>query len=282
MSAAADKTIAFQGYPGAYSHLACRARFPDMTPHPCESFEDAFAMVERGDAKLAMIPIENSQAGRVADIHHLLPDSSLHIIGEHYQPVDHCLIGTKDATLDQVTRVHSHIQALTQCRQLVRVLNLDTNASADTAGSAKEIGEWGDPTQAAIASSLAAETYDLKILKEGIADQAGNTTRFIILSRDEVIPPRENGPSVMTIIFGTRSVPASLYKALGGFATNGVNITKLESYLVGERFNAARFHIDIIGHPEDAGIRHAMEELRFFSHDLRVFGTYPADPFRGL
>lgn len=275
------KTIAYQGVPGANSHIACQQAFPDMTPLPCATFEDAFAAVETENrASLAMIPIENTLGGRVADIHHLLPESKLYIVREHYLGVQHQLLGTKDATLEELVEVRSHPQALAQCRAQLAELGVRTLARADTAGSAKEIAEIGDPTIGALAPALAAEIYDLQVLRSRFEDRIGNTTRFVVLSRARRDPDPNDGPSMTSLIFEVRSVPAALYKALGGFATNGVNITKLESYISGEKFSVARFYAEIEGHPADANVAQAFEELDYFSKNVRVLGVYPANDFR--
>jgi prephenate dehydratase len=274
-----DNIIAFQGLPGAYSDLACRGALPQMTTLPCAAFDDAFAAVRDGQAALAMIPIDNSLAGRVADIHHLMPGSGLHIIGEHFQRVNHGLLAVKGATLAGLKTVESHVHALSQCRRLIRDLGIKPVVRADTAGAAAEVAARGDPSVAAIASSLAGEIYGLDILKSDIEDAGHNTTRFVILSRDETRPP-PGGPVVTTLVFRVRSVPAALYKALGGFATNGVNITKLESYIVDGAFTVAQFYADIDGHPDDRLVRLALEELSFFSREVKILGVYPADGFR--
>ncbi|MBB6252443.1 prephenate dehydratase [Nitrospirillum iridis] len=276
----ADNTIAYQGAPGANSDLACRRVFPGMVPLPCHSFEDAFAAVTEGRARLAMIPIENSVAGRVADMHHLLPQGGLHIIGEHFQRVVHCLVAPKGATLDGLKKVHSHIQALSQCRGYLREHGLEPVTHADTAGAAADVAQWGDPTQGAIASDLAAEIYGLDILAQGIEDADHNTTRFLILAREAEVAPRGQGPVITSFVFRVRSVPAALYKAMGGFATNGINMTKLESYMVGGRFASTQFYADVEGHPEDRPLRLALEELDFFARELKILGVYPAHPFR--
>jgi prephenate dehydratase len=272
--------IAFQGAPGAYSDVACRAAYPGMTTLPCVSFEDTFAAVQEGRAHLAMIPVENSSAGRVADIHHLMPDSGLHIIAEHFQKVDHQLLAPKGATLKTIREVHSHEQALSQCRRFIRAEGLSPVTKADTAGAAAEVAALGDPKHAAIASALAAEVYDLKVLKRDIQDVQDNTTRFLIMSAEPFDPDPAKGPVVTTFIFHVRSVPAALYKALGGFATNGVNITKLESYILDGHFTVAQFYADIEGHPDERLVRLALEELSFFSREVRILGVYPAHPFR--
>lgn len=275
-----QQTIAFQGEPGAYSDLACRAVRPEMVTLPCKSFDDAFAAVTGGAAALAMIPIENSVAGRVADIHHLLPKSELHIIGEHYQRVNHHLLGLPGARLDQLTHVHSHIHALNQCRALIRELNLQPVVRLDTAGAAGEIAAKGDKTQCVIASELSGEVYGLISLRANIEDAEHNTTRFLIMAKQAIVPHPKSGPVMTSFVFRVRNVPAALYKALGGFATNSVNMTKLESYLVGSRFNAAQFYAEIEGHPEHSNVRLAMEELDFFSREVRILGVYPQHSYR--
>jgi prephenate dehydratase len=273
-------TIAFQGLPGAYSHLACRHVYPDMHALPSQTFEDLFAAVKDGRAKYAMTPIENSVAGRVADIHRLMPNSGLFIVREHFMRVNHHLLVSKKATLKTIKIVRSHVHALSQCRGVIRKLGLDAIVHADTAGAAKELGDRDDPTEAAIASSLAGEIYGLKSLKANIEDADHNTTRFLILARRAVARKRGSGPLVTSFVFRVRNVPAALYKALGGFSTNGVNMTRLESYMVGGSFNATQFYADVEGHPEDGNLKLALEELAFFSHEVRLLGTYPADPFR--
>ncbi len=272
--------IAYQGEPGAYSHLSCNVAYPDMEPVACESFSAAFAAVENNDAALAMIPIENSLGGRVADIHHLIPESTLYIINEHYQPVKHCLLGVPGSSLDQLTHIRSHPQGLAQCLSLIEELKVKPVSSADTAGSAREIKELNDPTQGSIASSLAAEIYGLDILRERVEDRLGNTTRFVVLARNRVEPDPQDGPCMTSFVFQVRSVPAALYKSLGGFATCGVNITKLESYITDERFQVAQFYAEIEGHPSDKLVDTAFQELQFYSTKLKILGTYPANPFR--
>jgi prephenate dehydratase len=279
-AAGAEDLIAFQGLPGAYSDLSCRAAYPHMRTLPCASFEDVFAAVREGEAHLAMIPIENSVAGRVADIHHLLPDSGLHIVAEHFQRVNHHLLAPKGATLKTIKTVHSHVQALSQCRKLVRDLGLKAIVHADTAGAAADIAKKGDITEAAIASSLAGEIYGLVSLKEGIEDAEHNTTRFVIMGREPIDPDPKAGPVITSFVFRVRSVPAALYKALGGFATNGVNITKLESYMIDGHFTVAQFYADIDGHPDSRMVRLALEELSFFSREVKILGVYAASPFR--
>jgi len=280
VTSASDNIIAFQGLPGAYSDLACRAAFPTMTTLPCESFEDAFAAVRTGAARLAMLPNENSLAGRVADIHHLLPESGLHIIGEHFQRVNHHLLAPKGATLAGLKTVASHVQALSQCRNVIRELGLTPVIRPDTAGAAVEVAQAGDLSAAAIASSLAAEIHGLDILKTDIEDAEHNTTRMVVLSREPIDPDPKQGTIITSFVFRVRSVPAALYKALGGFATNGVNITKLESYMIDGHFTVAQFYADILGHPDQRAVRLALEELSFFSREVRILGVYPASSFR--
>ena len=278
--AAASSLIAFQGVAGAYSDMACRAVHPEMTTLPCPSFEDTFAAVNEGRAGRAMIPIENSSAGRVADIHHLLPESGLHIIAEHFQKVDHQLLALKGATMGEIQEVHSHVQALSQCRRFVRGAGFKPIVHADTAGAAAEVAERGDPARAAIASRLAGEIYGLESLGSDIQDLEHNTTRFLVMSREPVDPDPAEGPVVTTFVFRVRSVPAALYKGLGGFATCGVNITKLESYILDASFTVAQFYADIEGHPDQRMVRLALEELGFFSREVKILGVYPANPFR--
>ena len=280
MSKTPPPVIAFQGQPGAYSDLACRSAHPKLKTLPCPSFEDAFAAVQTGRARLAMIPIENSTAGRVADAHHLMPLAGLHIIGEWFQPVRHQLLAVKGASLRTVKTVESHVQALDQCRRATRKLRLRRIVASDTAGSAAEIARSGDPTRAAIASSLAGKIYGLVTLEADIEDNPNNTTRMLVLSRTPSMPRRGSGPVITTFVFQVRNVPAALYKAMGGFATNGVNMTKLESYMLGGAFTATQFYADVEGHPEDRPLQLALEELRFFAKELKILGVYPAHPFR--
>ncbi len=279
-AAAAGRIIAFQGAPGAYSDLACRTSRPELKTLPCRSFEDAFAAVRDGRAGLAMIPIENSVAGRVADIHHLLPNSGLHIIGEHYQRINHHLLAVGGARIADLTHIHSHIHALNQCRRLIGELGLEAVVRVDTAGAAAEIAASGDRTQAVIASELAGDIYGLVSLRANIEDAEHNTTRFLIMAHEPVVPHPKSGPTMTSFVFRIRNVPAALYKALGGFATNGVNMTKLESYLVGGRFNAAQFYSEVEGHPEHHNVSLALEELDFFSREVRILGVYPQHPYR--
>jgi prephenate dehydratase len=275
-----SNTIVFQGLPGAYSHLACRHAFPGMYAQPCQTFEDMFQVVHDGKAKYAMTPIENSVAGRVADIHRLMPESGLHIVGERFLRVNHHLLAPKGASLKTIRIVRSHVHALSQCRGMIRKLGLQAIVHADTAGAAAELAEKGDVAEAAIASSLAGDIYGLKSLRANIEDADHNTTRFVVMARKPVKPKRGSGPLVTTFVFRVRNVPAALFKAMGGFATNGVNMTKLESYMVEGSFNATQFYADVEGHPDDGPLKLALEELDFFTHEVRIIGTYPADPFR--
>ncbi len=274
------KKIAFQGEPGANSDIACREAYPDHEPLPCPTFEDALGAIAAGEATLGMIPIENSVAGRVADIHHLMPISDLHIIAEWFLPIRNQLMAPKGATLSGLKTVQSHVMALGQCRNFLRKLGVKTIVAADTAGSAREVAERGDRSGAAIASRLAASIYGLDILAEDVEDETHSTTRFVVLSREERRVGTGNGLTVTTFVFQVRNIPAALYKALGGFATNGVNMTKLESYMLEGNFFATQFYADVEGHPEDRNLALALEELKFFSSHLKILGVYPAHPFR--
>ena len=272
--------IAFQGEPGANSHIAIQEAFPDATPLPCATFEDALAAISSGEASLGMIPIENSLAGRVADIHHLLPQSGLFIVGEWFMPIRHQLMGPRGAKLGDIKTVESHVHAIGQCRNIIRKLGIKAIVAGDTAGAARIVAEHGDKSRAAIASRLAADIYGLDILAEDIEDEAHNTTRFVILAREQLWAAQGSGPLVTTFVFRVRNLPAALYKAMGGFATNGVNMTKLESYMVEGNFFATQFYADVDGHPDDKNLAYALEELKFFSKELRIVGVYPAHPFR--
>jgi prephenate dehydratase len=273
--------IAFQGEPGANSHIAISEAYPDAEAMPCATFEDALAAISSGEADLGMIPIENSVAGRVADIHYLMPTAKLHIIAEHFLGIRNQLMAPKGATLNGIKTVESHIMALGQCRNYIRKLGIRALVAADTAGAAKDVAERGDPTCAAIASRLAAKIYGLKILAENVEDEAHSTTRFVVLSREEKIARRDNGPVMTTFVFQVRNIPAALYKALGGFATNRVNMTKLESYMIEGNFFATQFYADVDGHPDDANLKLALEELAFFSKNKPlILGVYPASPLR--
>ena len=279
-SAPPKPAIAFQGAFGAYSHLACQEAMPAFEPLPCDTFEDAFAAISEGRAARGMIPIENSVAGRVADIHRLLPQTDLYIIRVHFQRVNHQLLAVPGTAIDDLREVHSHIHALPQCRNLIRRLGLKPVVHADTAGACQMVAERGDRTLAAIGSQLAGEIYGLEVLARDVQDFDQNVTRFLIMARERIVPHPKDGPVITSLMFTVRSVPAALYKALGGFATNAVNITKLESYLVGASFQQAQFYADIEGHPDEPGVGHAFDELKFFSRDFRVLGTYPAAPYR--
>ena len=272
------KTIAFQGAKGAYSDLACRTVFPSLETLACHAFEDAFAAVRDGKADLAMIPIDNTLAGRVADVHHLMPEGGLYIIGEHFQPIRHALVGVKGTKKEDVKHIHSHIHAIPQCRKLIADLNVESHVHADTAGAAQEISEKNDPAHAAIASELAAEIYGLDILQKDVQDAAHNTTRFLVLGTEPEIPD-ESVDTITSLIFTARNIPAALYKCLGGFATNGFSFSKLESY-VDPNFQAARFYCDIEGHPDNENFKLALEELGFFATDVTFIGAYPAHAFR--
>ncbi|HMK89890.1 MAG TPA: prephenate dehydratase [Methylocystis sp.] len=272
--------IAYQGEPGANSHIACNDAYPQFAPLPCASFEDAFAAVSDGKAALALIPIENSIAGRVGDIHHFLPHSGLHIVGEYFLPIHFQLMAPRGATREGLKDVYSHVHALGQCRRMIGALGLVAHAAGDTAGAAREIAEWGDRSKAALAPRLASEIYGLDILAEDVEDEAHNTTRFVALAKTAQWPPATDAETVTTFVFRVRNVPAALFKALGGFATNGVNMTKLESYMVDGEFAATRFLVDVEGHPEQPSLARALEELRFFSREVEILGVYPASPFR--
>jgi prephenate dehydratase len=272
--------IAFQGEPGANSDIACREMYPALEPLPCPTFEDALAAVKGGEARYAMIPIENSLAGRVADVHHLLPNAGLYIVGEYFLPIRFQLMAIKGATLDQITDVYSHVHALGQCRKIIRKHGFRPHVAGDTAGSAREVAEWGDPTRAALAPRLAAGIYGLDILVEDVEDEAHNTTRFVVLSAEPEDAGPGDGPIITSFVFRVRNVPAALYKAMGGFATNSVNMTKLESYQIGGLFVATAFFADIEGHLDEPAVQRAMEELSFFSSELKILGAYKASPWR--
>lgn len=274
--------ISYQGEAGSNSNMACSQLFPDMEAVPCASFEDAFSLVENGDADLAMIPIENSLAGRVADIHVLLPESDLQIVGEHYLRIRFDLLGLPGASIEAAKEVHSHIHALGQCRKIIREHQLTPVIAGDTAGSAREVREWNDPAKLSLAPPLAAELYGLEVLASGVEDDQTNTTRFVVLARKQPLPQRSKLPDsvITTLVFQVRNVPSALYKALGGFATNGVNLTRMESYMVGSGFAATTFMVDIEGHPEDLPVRLALEELDFFTWEVKILGSYAASEHR--
>ncbi|GAB4352310.1 MAG: prephenate dehydratase [Oricola sp.] len=278
----ASNLIAFQGEPGANSDTACRDMFPDMEPLPCPTFEDAFNAVESRKARLAMIPIENTIAGRVADIHYLLPESRLHIVGEYFLPIHFQLMVLPGVEKKDIKSVHSHIHALGQCRKVIRRHRWKAMVAGDTAGAAKLVAEAGDRTMAALAPELAAGMYGLEIIERNVEDHENNVTRFVVLSKEKHIPARAGTDRKMmtTFVFRVRNIPAALYKAMGGFATNSVNMTKLESYQLGGKFFATQFYADIEGHPDDANVQLAFEELAFFSEDFRILGVYEASSFR--
>ena len=273
--------IAFQGSLGAYSHMACRKVVPDAEVIPCESFADMLTLATNGTVDAAMVPVENSTAGRVADIHHLLPGTGLHIIGEHFQPVSHCLLGLPGAELSQITEAHSHEQGLAQCRNTLQSHGIKPIIHSDTAGAAKDIAARAEPHIGAIASRLAGEIYGLDILLEAAEDLDANTTRFLLMAPSAKVPAVRSD-CMTTMIFTVRSVPAVLYKALGGFATNGINLTKLESYMRGGQMGAAQFYVDCEGHIDDDAMQHALDELRFYCVEdgVRIMGCYPASTAR--
>jgi len=274
------KRISYQGEPGANSDIACRECYPDWEPLPCPSFEDAFSAVQDRAAELAMIPIDNSINGRVADIHHFLPRSGLHIVGEFFLPIHFQLLAVPGATRQSIRTVHSHVHALGQCRRIINELALTPVIAGDTAGSAREVAEWNDPTRASLATRLAGEIYGLQTLATNVEDEKHNTTRFVVLAKERVIPPVSGAATVTTFVFRVRNIPAALYKALGGFATNKINMTKLESYMVDGEFAATVFLADVEGHPEQPALAHALKELEHFTDELNVLGVYPAHPRR--
>ncbi len=280
--AANTNRIAFQGEPGANSDTACREMFPDMEPLPCATFEDAFVAVENGKADLAMIPIENTIAGRVADIHHLLPESRLHIVGEHFLPIHFDLMVMPGVARDEIRTVHSHIHALGQCRKYIRKHRWKPMVAGDTAGAARFVAEEGERSAAALAPRLAASLYGLDILEENVEDADNNVTRFVVLSKEKAWAPRRDPDRLMmtTFVFRVHNIPAALYKAMGGFATNSVNMTKLESYQLGGTFFATQFYADVEGHPDDPNLAQALKELNFFSREVRILGVYEAHPYR--
>jgi prephenate dehydratase len=272
--------IAFQGEPGAYSHQACRETYPTMEALPCRTFEDAIAAVREGEADLAMLPVENSTFGRVADIHHLLPESGLHIVAEAFVRVHINLLALPGVRLDQIESAMSHTMLLGQCRAFLERHGIRRLTGADTAGSARHVAEAGQPEMAALASELAGEIYGLDVVARHIEDQSTNTTRFLVMAREPDFSRRGGDGMMTTLVFRLRSIPAGLYKALGGFATNGVNLTKLESYMVGGNFSVVQFYADIEGHPEDPAVARALDELDYFTSDITILGVYPADPRR--
>ncbi len=275
-----SKIIIYQGMPGAFSHLACQSYYPDYEAVSCRSFARAFDLVKNSNADLAMIPVENSLAGRVSDIYHLLPEGGLHIISEHYLPVHHNLLVLPGTKRTDIQTAYSHPMALSQVRHRLREWGIAARADLDTAGAAKRVANSGERTEAAIASSLAAEIYGLEILEANIDDAPHNTTRFLALSPTANIPKMDTGKMVTSFVFKVRNLPSALYKAMGGFATNGINMTKLESYMVGGSFTATQFYADVEAHPDDPRMKLAMEELHFFSESVHMLGTYLADTTR--
>ncbi|MFE2544721.1 prephenate dehydratase [Actinacidiphila glaucinigra] len=275
-------TIAYQGEPGSNSAAAARRLYPDSRELPCTTFEQALEAVALEAADLAVIPVDNSAAGRVADVHHLLPESDLSIIAEYFLPIRFDLMAVPGATLEDVAFVRSHVHALGQCRKIIREGGWQTLVSDDTAGAAREIAELGDPRHAALAPPGAAELYGLEVLRSGVEDTSDNTTRFVVLARDAEFPPVSDTPMMTSLFFSVRNIPSALYKALGGFSSNAVNLTKIESYQVGAGLKASRFYIEIEGHPQESSVALALEELRFFSSEVRIMGVYPAHPHRSL
>ncbi|TYL48286.1 prephenate dehydratase [Marinomonas sp. IMCC 4694] len=277
----AMQVVAYQGEPGAYSHLACKHTFPDWTSVHCATFVDALQMVERGDAQYAMIPVENSTAGRVEEIYRELKRTQLYVVKEHFEPVNHCLIARHSMVIDQITRIGSHPQALAQCDANIKRLGAKSQAMYDTAGAAKHISECEEPGLAVISSELAAELYGLAVLKTHFNDTVGNTTRFLVFARQQKMPIHEEGMTYITsFMFRVRNIPAALYKAMGGFATQGINMLKLESYMVNGHFTATQFYVDVEAHFQSASMQAALEELQFFSEEVRILGTYLADDYR--
>ena len=277
-----DPKIAYQGEPGSNSSVACQEVYPHLEPLACSSFEEAFSRLADGSAELAMIPIENSIAGRVADIHSLLPASNLQIIGEHFLRIRFDLLGIPGSKIEDAKEVHSHIHALGQCRGIIQSLNLRPVIAGDTAGSAREVRDWNDPTKVSLAPPKAAEMYGLDVLASGVEDDPTNTTRFVVLGRERPLPKRSELPEhvITTLVFRVRNVPSALFKALGGFATCGVNMTRIESYMVGVEFAATMFLMDLQGHPEDHPMKTALEELAFFTSEVKILGVYAAHSHR--
>ncbi len=272
--------IAFQGEMGANSHIACAETHPGLEPLACATFEDVFAVTASGEADLAMIPVENSIAGRVADIHHLLPTSPLHIQAEFFMPIRFHLMGVKGTTLDEIKAARSHVMGLGQCRNFLRKRGIVARSTADTAGAAREVAELGDKSEAAIAPLMAADVYGLDVLAENIEDAAHNTTRFVIMGRESEVPEKGDGDWVTAFVFRVRNVPSALYKAMGGFATNGVNMTKLESYQIDGAFTATQFYAEVEGHPDDPSLQRALDELGFFSSEVKHLGVFSAAEYR--
>ena len=273
--------IAFQGEPGAYSHQACAQARPRMEVVPCQTFEDVVELTRSGEVDLGMLAVENSTYGRVADVHSLLPKAGLHIVDEAFVRVHVNLLGVPGARLDQIAEAHGHVVILPQCAGFLKAHGIKGKVSSDNARAAREVAELKDPRRAALASELAAEIYGLDVVARHIEDQANNTTRFLVMSRELDLSRRGHGKMMTTFTFRVRNIPAALYKALGGFATNGVNMTKLESYMVGGSFTATEFYADIEGHPDDANVKLAFDELRYFTSACTILGVYPADRERG-
>lgn len=271
--------IAFQGELGAYSHEACRKTHPTFTPLPCRTFDDAISAVNKGDAELAMLPIDNTTYGRVADIHRLLPDSGLKIIGETFVRVRIALLAVPGTKISEIESAMSHTVLLGQCKTFLEAHNIRRETGADTAGSAMHVANTGDPKQAALASELAGEIYGLDVVASDIEDQSNNTTRFLVMSKTEDLTKRAD-KMITSFVFRVRNIPAALYKAMGGFATNGINMIKLESYMVGGSFTATQFYAEIEGHPDDANFQLAMDELAHFTSEISILGVYPASDIR--
>ncbi len=269
--------IAFQGEPGAYSHQACIMACPEMEPLPCRNFEDAIEAVRSGTAARAMLPVENTTYGRVADIHRLLPQSGLHIVAEAFVRVHINLLAVPGARLEDVREAHSHLVLLPQCAGFLRKHGITGRVSPDNARAAREVAERGEASHAALASELAAEIYGLEVLARHIEDEGNNTTRFLVMAPEPDLSRRGEGQMMTTFVFEVRNIPAALYKAMGGFATNGINMTKLESYMVDGSFTATRFYADIEGHPDDPAVQRAMDELDHFTNSIDILGVYPAD-----
>jgi prephenate dehydratase len=273
-------TVAYQGEPGSNSATAAHTLYPGCAEQPCTSFEQALDAVTLGTADVAVIPVDNSAAGRVADVHHLLPESGLFIVAEHFLAIRFDLMGVPGATPDQVECVRSHVHALGQCRKVLREGGWRTLVTDDTAGAAREVAELADPRHAALAPPAAAALYGLDVLRPGVEDDPDNTTRFVVLSREAAVAPDTGTPTMTSLFFSVRNIPSALFKALGGFATSGVNLTKIESYQIGAGLNASRFYVEIEGHPDEQHVALALNELRFFSTEVRVLGVYPAHPHR--
>ncbi len=272
--------IAYQGVPGAYSHIACGVLFPEQEYIPCDTFEIAMELVKNGDVDKAVIPVENSNAGRVSDVHFLLPEAGLHIVGEHFMRIEHQLLAVKGAKLEDIQSAASHPQALAQCSEFLKAHSIKAISRIDTAKSCEKIALEQDKTKAAIASKLAAEIYGLDILAANIENANNNTTRFLIMQKEEEFPVNDGGRFITSIVFVTKHIPAALYKVLGGFATNGINISKLESYLINGKFFSAQFYIEVEQHVHSRALQYALSELKFFSEDYRILGCYPASEYR--